>query len=48
MVSWTLSRLVEGKRKKKRKDRQISVITAKIQSKVRYSGLSAPGEGDLA
>ena len=41
-----VSRLVEGKRKKK--DRQVSVVTAKIQCKGRYSGLLAPGEGDLA
>ena len=39
-----VSRLVEGKRKKK--DRQVSVITAKIQCKGRYSGLIA--SGDLA
>ena len=31
-----------------KKDRQLSVVTAKIQCKGRYSGLLAPGEGDLA
>ena len=41
-----VSRLVEEKRKKK--DRQVSVITAKVQCKGRYFGLLALGEGDLA